>query len=277
MLLFVACGGDDGGSTTTAAPATTAAPETTEPATTEWPVFTTDELVAALPTLDDLGEGWLDLGGEPTADPAPNEGLGIGTCGGPNAAGRAAQSGVLAVVQGPNVQGPDERLVGTSIYVFPDDVAASEYLASTETATQCPDGVEWERIQRSNPTMPEELNGFSIDGFADGETWFVTEYAESVFGDPATDGDPADEVLYIQTRRDRNLTAFDVTFAESETTLIRTARWGNVVVVTWVNGRWGYEGYVNLEELVAFEPEIEDLADYSSIAEPVVLARLGLI
>jgi len=255
---------------TTVAVETTDVVDTTEVAV-EFIAYTSDELLAALPTVDDLGDGWSDSGGAPTVDPEGAEGPGIGTCSGANGAGRALANGATAIVFGPGQIGPDERVGGTSIYVFPDDVMAQGFIDLTAETIDCPDGVTWERVQKSNPVAPDEFNGFG-PGFEDvteNQIWTFTETAASTYADGGTD------VLFVMLDRARELTAADITFGQVDTTLVRYDRYDNVVIVTAVTGVWDQQGYIGAEDLINFEPTAEDLDEYTQLAQPVVLERLG--
>ena len=290
-LALAACGGDDSSlatTTTTAAaaettqlPDTTAAPDTTDPdavdtteateATAEFVAFTSDELVAALPTAEDLGEGWTESDGTPAINPEGAEGLGVGTCGGPNGAGRGLASGAIAIVLGSNQLGPTERRGSTSIYAFPDDVAAQAFVDLTAETINCSDGVTWERIQKANPVAPNEFNGFGA-GFEDvteNQIWAFTETADSTYAEGGTD------VLFVMLDRFRELTTAGITFSQVDTTLLRYDRYDNIVLVTTITGAWDLKGYIGAEDFVNFEPTADDLDEYTALVQPAVLARLG--
>ena len=286
-LALAACGGNESSSATTAAATdttqvalTTSAPDTTGPDTTgpdtteateEFFAFTSDQLLAALPTAADLGEGWTQSDGTPAINPEAAKGLGVGTCGGPNGAGRGLASGAIAIVLGPNQLGPTERRGSTSIYAFPDDVAAQAFVDLTAETINCPDGVTWERIQKANPVAPNEFNGFG-PGFEDvteNQIWAFTEMADSTYAEGGTD------VLFVQLDRFRELTAADITFSQVDTTLLRYDRYDNIVIVTTITGAWDLKGYIGAEDFVNFEPTADDLDEYTGLVQPAVLARLG--
>ena len=291
-LALAACGGNESSSATTAAATdttqvalTTSAPDTTGPDTTgpdttgpdtteateEFFAFTSDQLLAALPTAADLGEGWTQSDGTPAIDPEAAEGLGVGTCGGPNGAGRGLASGAIAIVLGPNQLGPTERRGSTSIYAFPDDVAAQAFVDLTAETINCPDGVTWERIQKANPVAPNEFNGFG-PGFEDvteNQIWAFTETADSTYAEGGTD------VLFVMLDRFRELTTAGITFSQIDTTLLRYDRYDNIVLVTTITGVWDLKGYIGAEDFVNFEPTADDLDEYTALVQPVVLARLG--
>jgi len=281
LLAFSACGGDEPAANATTAIATdttaettagTTAPETTTP-DAALATYTADELGAALPVVTDLGEGWVDFGDAPVLDPAPGEGLGVGSCGGANAVGRAAPFDLVATAQGPNLQGPGERRGATSIYSFETVEGATGFIDTTYQAIECPDGVSWEWIQRTQPAAADEYNGFGIDDFADGETWFFTEYGASEYEPDYPEGDAP---LLVSVDRTYSLTAFEIEFGQTAGTLARYVRFGNVVVVTAMSGNWAHQGYVDLDKIVAFEPTAQDLADYTNAVVPLVLERLGI-
>jgi len=228
-------------------------------------------LLAALPTVADLGEGWSESDGTTIVDPEGAEGLGVGTCGGPNGASRARTNSAAAFMQGANQIGPDERRGGTSIYAFPDEVSARAFIDLTAETTNCPDGVTWERVQKSNPVAPNEFNGFGA-GFEDiteNEIWNFTEKANSTYADGGTD------VLLMMLDRSRGLTAVNITFSPVDTTLLRYDRYDNIVIATTITGVWDQKGYVGAADLVNFEPTADDLDQYTALVRPGVLERLG--
>lgn len=291
-LTLTACGGDDSSTTATepaavettaAAPDTTVAEttvveetvveETVAPETTEaagFVEFTSDDLVAALPTLADLGDGWTDSGQTVLIDPAPREGNGVGTCAGLNGAARAAANNVTALVISPAAIGTDQRRAFTSIYAFADETTAQAFIDLSADAANCPDGVTWEWIQKANPTAENEYNGFG-PGFEDvteNQVWAFTETANAQYGD-------TEDVMDTAVERSRELTAANITFRQTDTTLTRYDRYDNVVIVTTVAGTWGQEGYINADQLVNYQPTLDDLDAYSAIVVPLVLERLG--
>ncbi|HQZ34229.1 MAG TPA: hypothetical protein PK020_07375 [Ilumatobacteraceae bacterium] len=291
-LVLVACSSDRNASLTTVAPTiaaaettavaeTTVAVETTAADTTvvvdttdapaDFVAFTSDELLAALPTIADLGADWNDSGATAAVDPEGAEGLGIGTCGGLNAAGRALAGNATAIVQGPTQIGSDQRRGATAIYVFADDVAAQAFVDMTADLASCPDGVTWQWIQKANPVAPNEFNGFG-PGFEDvteNQTWNFTETATSAYGDDGTD------VLLATVERSRELTAAGITFSQVDSTVLRYDRFDNVVITTAISGTWDQQGYIGAEDLVNFQPTADDLDAYTALVQPVVLAHLG--
>ena len=297
-LLLAACGGSDSASspaTATPAPTTpdTAADDTTPDDTTgdtatddttdstiatdgsevaiEHLTFTADELAAALPTVADLGEGWTDLGGTPDLAPTAGEGPGVGSCGGPNGVARAQRSGVGAVALGPNLQGPDLRRGATSIYTFPDAESALAFLVASDEVIECPDNFTWQQTQRTNPSDVTEYNGFGpgFEGFADGEQWTITESDTSDFAEDDV------TVLFASVERTRELTAAGITFRQTQTNLSRYEVFDNIVILTQITGDWGFAGFINLDDLIAYEPTDEALDEYSATVTPLVLDRLG--
>jgi hypothetical protein len=287
LLTFTACGGDDSttkatdpvGAETTAAAPDTVATETTPVAETvatetteavEFVAFTPDQLVAALPTPADLGAEWTDLGNAPTVDPEGKEGVGFGTCGGPNGAARALANSATAIVLGPNLQGPGQRRGSTSLYAFPDATTAQAFLDLSAETAQCPDGVTWEWVQKANPTADDEFNGFGpgFEDITENQIWAFTETASAQYGD-------TEDVMQVSIDRSRELTAAGITFRQTDTTLARYDRYDNLVIVTIVGGTWGQEGYINADALVNFQPSSTDLDEYTAVVAPVVLQRLG--
>ena len=286
-LALAACGGDDASTSTrpaaadttaaaapdSLAPETTVVDETIAPETTEAATFfsfTSDDLVGALPTLADLGDGWTDSGQETLIDPAGKEGLGFGTCGGPNAAARAEANGATAVVFGANQIGTDQRRASTSIYTFADDTSAQAFIDLSAEKADCADPVTWEWIQKSNPTADNEFNGFG-PGFEDvteNQIWAFMETAGAQYGE-------TEDVMEITVDRSRELTAANITFRQTDTTLSHYERYDNVVIVTIVAGTWGREGYINTDDVVDFQPTAADLEGYTAIVVPLVLERLG--
>jgi len=292
LVTLASCSGSDSSSTPTAAPTaseaavttapstsavpdTTAAADTTEAVDSSTPMdfvqFTTDDLTAALPAVADLGEGWIDQGGTPLVDPEPAEGLGVGSCGGPNGASRASTTGATAVVLGPVVLGPGERRASTSLYSFPDDESAQAFLDLTKQTIACGDGVTWDWIQKSNPVAANEYNGFGpgFEDITENQIWHFTEVGTSEY---SPDGD---DILLANTDRSRELTAANVTFSQTDTTLTRYDRYDNVVIVTQVSGSWGHKGYVGVETIVQFHPVAADLDSYTEAAQRAVLSALG--
>jgi len=292
---LAACGGSDSASTTTAPPVSSAPADTTSPSDSaapettaaaaettegvdsstpmEFVEFASDDLVAALPAVADLGDGWTDQGGTPLVNPEGAEGLGVGSCGGPNGAARAATTGATAVVQGPIVLGPDERRASTSLYAFPDDITAQAFLDLTAQTISCGDGVTWDWIQKSNPVAPNEYNGFGpgFEDITENQIWHFTEVATSEY---SPDGD---DIVLVTIDRSRELTAANVTFSQVDTTLTRFDRYDNVVIVTQVSGSWDHKGYVGVENIVQFHPVAADLDSYTEAAQRVVLSYLGQV
>lgn len=286
-LTLAACGGDESSTKATepaaaettavapdtTAPETTVVDETVAPETTEaagFFEFTSDDLVAALPTLSDLGDGWTDSGQSVLIDPAAREGAGIGTCMGLNGAARAAANDVTAVVLSPNAIGTDQRRAFTAIYSFADDTTAQAFIDLSLETANCPDGVTWEWIQKANPTAENEYNGFG-PGFEDvteNQIWAFTETASAQAGE-------TEDVMETTVERSRELTAANITFRQTDTTLAHYERYDNVVIVTTVAGTWGQEGYINADQLVNYQPTQADLDAYSEIVIPLVLERLG--
>lgn len=46
-------------------------------------------------------------------------------------------------------------------------------------------------------------------------------------------------------------------------------------MVTQLTGSWNFAGYINLDELVPYEPVPEHLVEYTNTVLPLVLERLG--
>ena len=277
-LALTACGGDssssDASSTNATSPAAVEStvadtvPETTE--VEQFVTFTADELIAALPTIADLGEGWIDAGGTAIVNPEPKEGPGYGTCGGPNAAARATNNAVTNFVFGANAIGPNERRASTSLYVFADAESAQGFLDDSAAATQCPDGITWEWIQKANPVADNEFNGFGpgFEDITENQVWRFNETATAQYGE-------TEDVLEIAVDRSRELTAAGITFRQTDTTFNHYDRYENIVIVTIVAGTWGLEGYINLDQVANFQPTLSDLSEYTTLVQPVVLERLG--
>ncbi|QRN80120.1 MAG: hypothetical protein JK586_18700, partial [Nocardiopsis sp. BM-2018] len=240
--------------------------------------FTTDDLVAAIPSAADVGPPWRGFDGDvPFVDPPAGEGPGVGNCAGPNAMARATPHGVTGAVQSVLVTlDVDERVASSAIYAFVDDAGASAFLQTTSEVVDCPDGVEWERTQRTGGTGADEFDGFApgFEDVVDGETWSFFESAASGYLDVPDLG--ADEALVLAIDQDRELVAVGITFGQTRSQVVRYARYGNVVIVTQMGGNHAYRGYLNLDELVEFDPDFDDLDEYTLIVEPLIAERLGL-
>lgn len=300
VVTVTACGGGGESSDDTAAPTTAAAdateaptteppatdaptteppateppatePPATEPPTTEAPVvtFTSDELAAALPTFADIGAPWEDNGSEAFADPTPASGPGIGSCGGPNGAARAQESGsVGAAVSSLFVQGTSGHQFNAVAYSFPTADQASAYIAASREAHECPEGVTWSMLEGEGDGQHD---GFT-DGFADGTTWeHAGSYASS---DVTVEG--ADEAIVTRTEVSRTNDIEGVVFGETEIDLVLHTRHGAVVIVTILGGRCCSTGYLNVDDLTEYVPTEDDVLALGQDVSTVTLANLGL-
>jgi len=157
VLAVAACGGGSGDEpaepTTSSTTTSTVAPTTT---TTAVPTLNTDQLKAALLTLDDLGTGWAEV--RPEFVPANN-----GGCNGPNLAARSdGNQGVafFAAERDPSI-GP---YVDHFLIAYPTIEAATAAMASHLASTACgefeTDGYT-HRIQKmADPKLGDE--GFAV-------------------------------------------------------------------------------------------------------------------
>jgi hypothetical protein len=246
-------------------------PPATEPPTTEPPVatFTSDELAAALPTFADIGAPWEDNGSTAFADPPPNNGPGIGSCGGPNGAARAQDAGAVgAAVSALFVQGQTRHGVNGVAYSFPSADDASAYIAASRTAHECPDGVTWTMAEGSGDGMHD---GFA-DGFADGTTW---EHS-GVYSVSDITVEGADEALLTTTEVTRTNDIEGVIFGETDIDLVLHTRHGAVVIVTILSGRCCSTGYLNVADIPDYIPTEEEVVALGQTFSTVTLANLGL-
>jgi hypothetical protein len=254
---------------TTESPATE--PPATEPPVTEPPVvtFTSDELAAALPTFADIGAPWEDNGSEAFADPTPNSGPGIGSCGGTNGAARAQESGSVGAAVSPLfVQGMGRHRVNAIAYSFPTADEAAAYIAASREANECPEGVTWSMLEGEGA---DQHDGFT-DGFADGTTWEHTgSYSPT---DITVEG--ADEALLTTTEVSRTNDIEGVIFGETDIDLVLYTRHGAVVIVTILGGRCCSTGYLGVDDLPEYLPTEEEVVALGQQMSSVTLSNLGL-
>ena len=292
LTAATACGSGDDASDTTSPDttvATTEAPTTeptsTEPPTTEPPATeppateppatdpplvapSSQELAAALPTAADLGTGWTDIDPEPILDPAPDQGPGIGACGGTNAATRAQENGVVGIARTVGAERVDpSSFTSTTLFSFPSADAASAFVAQSIEAHGCTDVVNWELVEGPGEDQVDRL----ADGFGDGEVWVHdgTYAAETATTD-------ADEAAILTVVVDRRLTIADVAFGEEITDVIVLERYGNLVTSTVLSGQCCYSGYLNLDDLDEYTPADEEALALAAVVSATALTRLGL-
>lgn len=308
VLLAASCGGaaDDAAppTTTAAAGTTTSAPGTTAPTTTsEAPATTTtvaattsttttttvapadlpdpvggvsvDDLIAALPRLDDLPAGWDDVGNEPLLELPARSGPGWGFCGGKNSSARALDAGVESSVIFDGLVSPAEEAVGVAMHAFPDDAAAQSYMDATLAALNSCETVEYEAPERvDGQPEPEDawFDGF-IGDFDPGRLWDVTEQVSA--GPPVT-GVDADDAVQAQLDSTFITIADGVKYRDVYRNLAMYERYGNVVLIIQSYTGCCLLGYAGVEptteEVLSTFPDLAAVAD---VLRPIVLGRLA--
>lgn len=279
---FVVLGGDDDSKqtdTTSSVEATTTAPEvsTTASATTTTVVTTTtttppttlpsaadaDTLIAAMPTAADTPPDWSRFS-EPEFGGEPDSGVGVGFCGGDNAAARALASGSAAQVWGPTWDLPAGGWFGVDAYSFGSAADAIAFLDETELqANGC-------MTDPPTFTRPEAEVDLFEEGFGDEVEWNVVESNMGYF-EQAPDADRLLRTIFDQYLSvNYDSTDYSMTFID----LARIEQHGRVVLVFWLSGSGDFQGWGGPPEW-EYTPTDADLDAASSAIRASLLANLA--
>ncbi|MDO8364243.1 MAG: DUF2510 domain-containing protein [Actinomycetota bacterium] len=237
----------------------TTVPRTTTPVTT--PGVDGDALVAAMPAAADAPADW-SFYSEP--DPAPAAEADGGFCMAGNNTYRAQEVGSLADAYGPSWDLPSSGWFGVDAYAFANDAAADEFLTATEAQangcmTESPQG-----------TVPEAEAEWFDDGYGDDAVWsWVKNSAAYPEATPIADAlvRTVSDEFYVT-----NYGGFD--YGVTYTSFARFERFGNIVLVFWLDGSHDYNGFDG-EPDWAYTPTDADLDASAAVVRPAILQRLA--
>ncbi len=246
---------------TTAAP-TTAAPTTAVPttATPTLPVATAAQLIEAMPQADDVPASWT-LVSDPDPAPQPASGPGTGYCGGNNVVARAQAAGAATAVHGPGFDIDDGSYFGVDAYAFPTVEAAGDFLRATEAQVSgC--------VTPATYQQPESEFDMLEDGTGDAATWTFVEMPTSTYAVTTE----ADDLLQVPMDILVSTQADGVDFSLTISNHAWFERHGNIVLVYWLEGYWGFSQGGDPDW--AFQPTTEATAAASAVVRTQIVMRL---
>ena len=231
MLALAACSDDGAGApaTTSAPPVTSAAPTTTLPDTSE-------VLLAALPTTDDLPEGWVLSGGEPDTLMSAGGGVLAGACNEGNQDFRAEANNVEAAANGARYGAPQGGGGFVTLYAFPTVEDAAGYVRLTREQADC-------TLDFAVPEGPEtgEYNGFDDESLIGLATWDVHEVVSA----QERGADGADESLVMIVDKTFSTTFDGVAYSAEESSVNVVERYGRFVLTANLDSYCCTTGYAD--------------------------------
>lgn len=222
---------------------------------------TVEQLLAAMPTDDQLPTDWQRYAG-PETDPERSGTEGY--CGGPNAFQRADASGATASIEGPSWDLPTGAWVGVEIYAFATAADARSFVEGTrDQANSCTSSPRtYSATEAEYDLLP--------DGFGDSATWSVVEASAASEGQFTAQQGTARVTLewsYATTVVGTPVTAH-------QTELVRYEQRGGLVVEVWIEGMWGYTGTPTAPEW-AYRPDQGALDAVYGILWPALTGNLN--
>ncbi len=250
-------------STTVAVTTTTVVTTTTTPPTTLPAAADADTLIEAMPTAADTPADWSRYS-EPELAGDPDGGVGVGLCGGDNAAARALAANSIAQVYGPSWDLPGGGYFAVDAYSFESPADAHAFLEKTELqANSC-------MTEPPTYTWAEWDVDLFRDGYGDDVDWSVAEGNMGYTEDTAD----ADHLLRIVFDQYVTLSYDGIDYSVTFTDLDRYEQHGRVVLVFWLYGEWDHVGWDGPADW-AYTPVDADLDAAASTIRATLLANLA--
>ena len=148
------------------------------------------------------------------------------------------------------------------LYLFPTDDHASNFMARSEDAVNCPNGIEYTALEIVEGEHLQDDVGPTMDGFADEfdpkVPWEVSEHY-SIGG---AESENTDDAFFVQRAMTTQISVDGVSYGERQNVLSQYENLGQVVLVTVIWGRCCSYGYGNA---AAYSSDI--LPDYNYLSE----------